>query len=179
MCSGPKYQYQYYTDAVHLVTAGYEQNGEKYGQIYYERIVLGNNWQPLQPISATRSGNVITVQFHVPVAPLVWDTTFQAPHQNASEWVNGKGFEVYASSSAHVTINSVAISGDKVLITCASDPGANCRVDYAMAASGSSMTTPFQGTTRWGLLHDSDPFVGSTTKKTQPNWCVAFQYSIP
>jgi hypothetical protein len=179
VCSGPKYQYPYSSDAVHLDTSGYEMNGEKYGQIYYERIVLGNNWQPLQPISASRNGNVVTVQFHVPVAPLVWDTAFQTPHQSESEWVNGKGFEVYASSTARITINSVSISGDRVLIACASDPGANCRVDYAMAQTSSAMSTPHAGTRRWGLLHDSDPFAGSTTNKAQPNWCVAFQMTIP
>ena len=46
------------------------QLGEKTGQIYYERMVLGNDWQPLQPTSVERSGNVITVNFHVPVPPL-------------------------------------------------------------------------------------------------------------
>ena len=49
VCSGPKYQYPYYSDTVHLVTDGYRQLGEKYGQIYFERVVAGHDWQPLAP----------------------------------------------------------------------------------------------------------------------------------
>jgi len=41
------------------------------------------------------------------------------------------------------------------------------------------MMTPFKGTFRWGLLRDSDPFVGSVTGKAQPNYCVAFDLTAP
>jgi hypothetical protein len=178
VCRGPQYYYPSAADHVHLTTDGYEQLGEKFGQVYYERVVRGNNWQPLQPTSASRNGKVITVQFHVPVGPLVFDTTLQTPHQGQAEWSNGKGFEVYSSNSSHITISSVAISGSSVQITCTTDPGANARVDYAMSQNSSAMTTPYQGTMRWGLLRDSDPFVGYTTKKAQQNWCVAFQMTV-
>jgi hypothetical protein len=178
-CVGPLYSYPYATDNIHLTTDGYEQLGEKYGEVYYERVIMGNQWQPLQPIAIQRSGRVITVQFHVPVAPLVFDTTFQTPHQESTEWSAGKGFEVYNQYNGRVTISSVSVSGDTVQITCSTDPGAGARVDYAMAQSSSSMSSPQNGTRRWGLLRDSDSFTGSTTKKTLRNWCVAFQMSVP
>jgi hypothetical protein len=177
VCIGPKYQYPS-VDGTHLTTDGYEPLGEKFGQVYYQRIVLDNNWQPLAPDTATRSGAVITVRFHAPVLPLVWETTFQAPHQSIAEWKNGKGFEV-SVGSGRVTINSVAISGDSVLITCATTIAAGTIVGYAMFAEPARMTTPFAGLTRWGLLRDSDPFAGAITKKAQPNYCVAFQMSVP
>jgi len=41
------------------------------------------------------------------------------------------------------------------------------------------MTQPFLGTFRWGQLRDSDPFVGSTTQKAQPNFSVAFELPVP
>jgi hypothetical protein len=41
------------------------------------------------------------------------------------------------------------------------------------------MAAPFKGTFRWGLLRDSDPFVGAITKKPQPNFCVAFELAAP
>ena len=65
VCTGPKYQYSYATDSahVHLDPTGYDELGEKYGQVYFERVVLGHDWQPLQPISASVSGTVVTVQF--------------------------------------------------------------------------------------------------------------------
>ena len=179
VCSGPKYQYAYYTDGVHLVTEGYRQLGEKYGQVYYERMVQGRNWQPLQPTSVERSGQVITVHFHVPVPPLVWDTTFPDPHTDLPAWQAGKGFEVRATSG-NITINSVEISGDSVQVTCDGTlPASSLIVGYAMIQNAAAMTTPHSGTLRWGLLRDSDPFVGAMTQLPQPNWSVAFEMAVP
>jgi hypothetical protein len=189
VCSGPKYQYPYFSDHVHLVTDGYEQLGEKYGQVYYERVVLGNPWQPLAPASVERtSARVITVNFHVPVPPLVWDAVLPAPNTTVAAWSAGKGFEVRAGN-APVTISGVAISGDAVQITCASDlPPAGVVVGYAMTAGDANSVAQvtdntdnllWTGTLRWGQLQDSDPFVGSMSRRVQPNYAVAFEMPVP
>ena len=179
VCTGPKYQYPYYMDGIHLITNGYEMLGEKYAQVYFERSVLGHDWQPLQPTTVERSGQVITVHFHVPVPPLVWDDTFQTPHGGVAAWQAGNGFEVTAGGSP-VTISAVEISGDAVQITCATElPAAGVTVGYAMVASAAAMATPFAGTTRWGKLKDSDPFVGAVTLKPQQNYAVAFSLPVP
>jgi hypothetical protein len=193
VCSGPKYQYPYYSDTVHLVTDGYEQLGEKYGEVYFERVILGNQWQPLQPTGADVSGPVITVHFHVPVPPLVFDTVLPAPNQSVPAWSAGKGFEVRAGG-APATISNVAISGNDVQITCAATlPASGVVVSYAMTAGNFAAAgglAPAQvtdangavlwtGTVRWGQLRDSDAFVGYTTKKAQPNYSVAFQMTVP
>jgi lysophospholipase L1-like esterase len=178
VCSGPKYQYPS-AEGIHLTTDGYQQLGEKYGQVYYERVVLGHNWQPLQPTTVERNGAVFTIHYHVPVPPLVWETEFQPPHPSVAEWKSGKGFEVTTSDGVKVAIASAEISGDAIVITCATNPGANARVGYAMVGEKPRMTTPFNGTFRWGLLRDSDPFVGDITKKAQPNYGVAFEMPVP
>jgi hypothetical protein len=178
VCSGPKYQYPS-REGVHLTAEGYRQLGEKYGQVYYERVIRGRNWQPLQPATLERKGAVITVHYQVPVSPLVWDADFSAPHQSIEEWKRGKGFEVSTSGGAKVAIESVAISGDAVVITCESDPGPAARVGYAMTGERDRMAVPFPGTFRWGLLRDSDPFKGASTGKAQPNYGVAFEMSAP
>jgi hypothetical protein len=179
VCSGPKYQYPYASDGVHLISEGYRQLGEKYGQVYYERVVMGRNWQPLQPTSAARSGQVISVAFHVPVPPLAWETSFSAPLPNKIEWQAGKGFEV-RSSTARYTISSVAISGDSVLITCVEPlPDSGIKVGYAVTASTAAMAAPYPGTFAWGLLRDSDPFVGTATGVPQPNYAVSFEIDVP
>jgi hypothetical protein len=177
VCSGPKYQYPYFSDGVHLTAEGYQQIGEKYGQIYFERVILGRDWQPLEPASVERDGKTITIHFHVPVPPLAWETRFQPPHQSVDAWKQGNGFEISTATGDKVTIASVKISGDSVIITCATDPGSNARVSYAMIADGAhaKMMTPYPGTFRWGLLRDSDPFIGANTKIIQPNYCVAFE----
>jgi len=177
ICTGPKYQYAYVNDYTHLTNADYTRLGEKYGEVFYQRVVLGNDWQPLQPISVERSARVITVRFHVPAAPLAWDTTLPMPHQSAAtEWAQGRGFEV-RSGTTRIGIASVAIAGDAVQITCATDPPATgVAVGYAWTADGTQRPN---GTTRWGQLRDSDPFVGSLSAKVQPNYAVAFEMNVP
>jgi hypothetical protein len=178
VCSGPKYQYPS-KEGVHLTAEGYQELGEKYGQVYYERVVLGKNWLPLQPISVERKGLEITVRFHVPAPPLVWENAFQSPHESVDAWKAGKGFEVSSANGEKVAIASAAISGDAVVITCATDPGPGAMVGYAMIGEHSRMNAPFPGTFRWGQLRDSDPFTGAVTKKAQPNFAVAFEMPVP
>jgi hypothetical protein len=177
VCSGPKYQYPYFTDAIHLTTRGYELLGEKYGEVFVERVVLGRSWQPLQPIGASRAGSVVTVQFHVPVPPLVWDDLLPTPHPTGyPQWTAGRGFEVLANG-APATISSVAIVGDSVQITCGTDlTTGTVVVNYAHTADGAPMPG---GTARWGHLRDSDPIVGATTHSAQPNYGVSFSMQVP
>lgn len=176
VCTGPKYQYAYAGDGVHLVTLGYEMLGEKYGQVYFERVVAGRDWQPLQPLSAARNGRAVSVRFHVPVAPLQFDAGLPLPHQvNQTEWAQGRGFEVW-QGNRRVVIQSVAIAGDTVTLTCAEDIGSGVSVGYAATSDG--VLRP-GGTLRWGQLRDSDPFVGSSSGRAQPNYAVAFELPIP
>ena len=142
-------------------------------------MILGKDWRPLEPAGVARSGKTFTVHYHVPVPPLVWDTNLESPHQSIVEWKDGKGFEVSTASDEKVAITSVAISGNDVVVTCASDPGPGTRVGYAMMGEKNGLTTPFPGTFRWGFLRDSDPFVGAVTGLTQPNYGVAFEMSAP
>jgi lysophospholipase L1-like esterase len=178
VCTGPKYQYEANSngDGVHLSVKGAEALGEKTAQVYYQRAVLGNDWQPLQPIGVDRSGRVVTVHFHVPVPPLVWDTTFDAPA--IAEWTNGKGFEL-RSATANITIASVAISGNDVQITASSDlPASGLVVGYALSAQGKQLSNHSRAV-RWGQLRDSDPFVGATTQVANQNFCVSFEMPVP
>ena len=177
-CSGPKYQYRS-TEGVHLTAGGYRQLGEKYGQVYFERVILGRNWRPLEPTRVEHRGKVITIHYHVPVPPLGWDTNLALPHPSIAEWKDGKGFEVSLADNRKAAIASVTIAGDAVVITCASDPGPGARVSYALIGEKSRMATPFPGTFRWGLLRDSDPFVGAVTRLAQPNYSVAFELPVP
>jgi hypothetical protein len=181
VCSGPKYQYPYSSDYVHLIVDGYELLGEKYAQVLYERELAGSDWQPLQPTTVARAGRVVSVQFHVPVPPLVWEDTFQLPHQTSlAAWSAGQGFELRDGAGAPLTISSVAIQGDTVQVTAAADLPAVVIVGYAMSGSATEpMTAPFTGTLHWGRLRDSDPFVGATTQRAQPNFAVAFELPVP
>jgi lysophospholipase L1-like esterase len=179
VCVGPKYQYPS-DDGTHLTTDGYRQLGEKFGQVFFERVALGRDWQPLQPTSIERQGRVISVRFHVPVPPLVWDEALQLPHQTSStEWALGKGFEIRAGGQ-NITIGSVEIRGDTVEIVVTEDlPVADATLSYALHGETMPRSIPATGTRRWGLLRDSDPFVGGGTQLAQPNYAVAFELPVP
>jgi hypothetical protein len=192
ICVGPKYQYPYSTgsgnNGIHLNSQGYQLLGEKMGQVYFERVVAGHDWAPLQATSGERMGaNAVLVHFHVPVPPLVWDDTLPTPHAAAGTlavWTMGRGFEVTVAGK-RATITAVDIVGDDtVQITCQDDLSPpNVAVAYAMTSDGTMLpTSPFgamgTGTFRWGHLKDSDPFTGAVTGVVQPNWAVAFQITI-
>jgi hypothetical protein len=178
ICVGPKYQYPYASDRLHLVARGYDELGEKYGEVYYERVVLGHRWQPLQPVRVNRKDRVVTVEFHVPVAPLVWGDETPAPHQAAhTRWSNGRGFEAQ-NRDGELTIDSVAIRGNSVLITLASDPTpTDLVVRYAVTQDESGMRGGL-ATGRIGQLRDSDPLIGYGTKSPQYNWAVSFALPV-
>jgi hypothetical protein len=178
ICVGPKYQYPYASDRLHLVARGYDELGEKYAEVYYERVVLGHRWQPLQPVAVNRKDRVVTVDFHVPVPPLVWGDEMPAPHQTAhTRWSKGRGFEV-ANREGELTIDSVAIRGNSVFITLASvPPPTDLVVRYAVTQDDSGMQGGL-ATGRIGQLRDSDPLVGYGTKSAQYNWAVSFALPV-
>jgi hypothetical protein len=176
VCTGPQYQYPGNSDGVHLTALGYQLLGEKYGQVYHEREVLGHDWQPLAPTGVERDGRVVTVHFHVPVPPLNWDDGLDAPL--ITEWVNGHGFELRGPSGS-IVIASVEIVDDSVKITADSDlPASGLIVGYALAGQGVQMKSGSLGV-RWGQLRDSDPFQGKTTELPNPNYGVSFEMLVP
>jgi hypothetical protein len=178
VCVGPKYQYPCHPDGdgVHLSATAYRLLGEKVGAIYYEREIVGADWQPLKPLSVHRSGRVVSVRFQVPVAPLEWDTTLDPPA--IAEWARGRGFELWTRSE-RIAIRSVEISGDAVNVTAERDlPTSGLFVGYALANQGVQLSKASQGA-RWGQLRDSDPLVGETTNLNNPNYCVSFELPVP
>ncbi len=159
ICVGPKYQYIYTPDRIHLDAPSYIRLGEKYAEVFDHVVRLHQPWQPLQPEKISRDGRVLTVTFHVPNPPLAWDETLDPPHQGAwTEWANGRGFEVLGDQGA-LEISQVDIHDRDILITLRSPPVGPITVRYAMvqdahrAAGGDAHG-------RRGQLRDSDPFVG-------------------
>jgi hypothetical protein len=171
VCVGPKYQYDYVEDDLHLTNQGYEQLGEKYGQAYVRQVVHGTGWRPLAPVGVVRGAREVLVQFHVPTPPLAWDDRFP-PHPASGR---GRGFELRArGADAPLAIDDVRIEGDSVRIRCAALPAGPLTLGYAMTAAAPRA----QGSLRWGALRDSDPFVGSVTGTAQPNYCVSFEIPV-
>jgi hypothetical protein len=169
VCAGPKYQYAYTPDNVHLDAASYRRLGEKYAEVLDQVFLQRQPWGPLGPRRVSRDGLVIRVVFHVPNPPLAWDETLGPPHQAAlEEWSMGKGFEV-ETPAGRVPIAGVRIEGDAVAITLRRPPvGAPVTVRYAMTQDGDGSHA---GATlgRRGQLCDSDPLVGWDAESLECN----------
>jgi len=162
ICAGPKYQYAYAGDRIHLLAGQYDRLGVKYAEVFYERAILGHDWQPLQPIAVTREGQTISVRFHVPNPPLAWDEAFGAPHQFVhAEWKNGRGFEVQ-DGVGEVPITGATIDGDTIRLEVdrpVDTTAGPLVVRYAMTQDATALAGGLVSG-RFGQLHDSDPLVG-------------------
>jgi hypothetical protein len=161
-CAGPKYQYAYAGDHIHLLAGQYDRLGIKYGEVFNEVVVRGNDWQPLQPVEVARDAQTITVRFHVPNPPLAWDEAFGAPHQFVhAAWKNGRGFEI-EDGQGEVTITDAVIDGDTVRIGIDRVPDTTSAPLVLRYATTQDATQLAGGLVsgRFGQLHDSDPLVG-------------------
>lgn len=166
---GPKYIFPYAADGLHLVNTSYRWLGEYYGKAYREVVLMGRLWKPLWPTSATRSGKRITVVFHVPVPPLVFDTVLVTNPGNY-------GFKFTDGSGQPPQISSVSLSGNTVLIDLVSEPlGPMPTIHYAMDAPIDAMSGPVSGPR--GNLRDSDG-TASRFDNTLYNWAVHFRQPV-
>lgn len=163
VCLGPKYQFAYVADHVHMDAFGYRRLGIKHGEAFFQHQVLKKPFRPLEPTTVARVGRTIRVGFFVPVPPLAWDAVLPTPHPEAGHpWASGKGFEV-EDSNGPLPIEKVAIVGDTVEITLVDEPtGTTPVVRYAMTMddTGPAGARAGEGDGRMGLLRDSDPLVG-------------------
>lgn len=94
--SGPKYQYHWNVDNLHLLE--YRPLYEKMAQAGWAYLTTGS-WTPFWPTAATGSGtSTVTLTCNVPVGPIVKDTSLGQPHQvgtRFSMWAAGGGLEVW------------------------------------------------------------------------------------
>ena len=133
-------------------------------------LVDGLTWTPLSPTSVTRTGNVITATFYVPVPPLQFDTTLVLPKAN-------QGFEYFDNSPTPPTITNVQIVGNTVRITLSAIPtGSNQRLRYAYTGVIGQVGANQVGSPR-GNLRDSDA-TPSLYGSNLYNWAVTFDKPV-
>src|SRR5262249_42904432 len=115
ICAGPKYQYGYAPDNLHMPSAGYIRLGEKYAEVV-AALEAGKGWSPLQPAGVIHTGNLVTVSLQDSYPPLTWDNNQPPGHQSINaNWFQGRGFEVTdLGTGAELLITDAEISGDTV-----------------------------------------------------------------
>lgn len=168
-----------YVDHAHIKKWGYRRSGEYFGKIMKKVLVDNEDWKPVMPIQVVRSGNTIEAKFHVPVAPLVFDT-------NAVVSKTNYGFEYYDATSS-ASISSVAIiGGDIVRITLNQTPtGSSQLLRYAYTGVNGNKGSR-TNLAPSGNLRDSDTTpalyvdanIPSWAGTTLPNWSVTFNDPI-
>jgi len=167
VCVGPKYQYGYSSDLLHMPAGGYRRLGEKYAEVWHHVMQQRKSWTPLRPRCLTRENdNVIRVDMGVAFPPLRFDEHLPVPHQSGefAAWKNGRGFEVRDPAGSVVGIKKVDIEDSSVLIHLSSPapaPDAKLTVAYAMTADSDGFSGGL-GTGRIGHLCDSDPFLSAS-----------------
>ena len=97
----PKY-FLPHSDSLHLTSAAYVILGEYYAKAYRQVVIQGQTWTPLRPLSISRIGAVVTLQYTGMVGNLVFDTT------TVTQQSDGNYGFVYSNSG--VTVSSVAIT---------------------------------------------------------------------
>ncbi|EMH4927497.1 hypothetical protein [Serratia ureilytica] len=131
---GPTYPY---TDKNgHLDANGYRWFGEKLGEVAYRVCELGQDWKPLQPITAVYRGTDVLLSMHTPAPPL----RFAAPYVvNTAQEYNDKGFTAIDRVNGKDTpigISAVNIRGLSTLhLTLTKRPQGTLIIRYADKAN--------------------------------------------
>jgi hypothetical protein len=169
----PGYALSVREDCLHYDSAGERRLGEYFAKAYAKIVFAHEAWEPVRPTTVTRNGNVVTVKFLVPKAPLVLDT------QRVTD-PGDYGFEVVDNGGAASITNVAVTAPDTVTITLASAPSGNgTRVRYAQNQPIGSCIGPgttYPGGAR-GNLRDSDD-APSESGSELFNWSVAFDVAV-
>jgi hypothetical protein len=120
--AGSKIGLSYWSGDYHIDAAGSRDLGYMYADAVAPIIAGGTAFSPLYPVSATRSGSVVTVTLNRSASfdTTLWGSTHASAYSGA--WANGKGFEAVDGGGSPIAISSVSIVGAVVTITCASAP---------------------------------------------------------
>jgi len=162
----PIYHLPHFGDALHLTNVGYKWLGAYFGRAY-KQLLDGKKPKFLKPLGATRRGNELRIRFDVPYAPMTLDVTTLAS-------TTDYGFAV-EDTVGLITLDSVVIDNNDVVITLASTPVGATTVRYAMdyLGTGLSLTNGASGN-----LRDSDPTYITISSINRPLYNVAPHFEL-
>lgn len=129
-------------DNVHAPNKTYRNMGNYYGIALFDAVVKKERRMPIYPIKSQRVGNVVYIQFHVPVKPLVFDEVWVSPLADGKKGFNlitvTNEFTTSATiATASTTITNVElISADTVKITMSGVPATGTRLTYGVNGQG-------------------------------------------
>lgn len=172
--AAPYYPYEFATDNLHLgESAGFVGEKLAHAACRIAGLFGSASYGSVQPTSIVYdNAKKITVNFHVPVKPLVGDTSYtETSNPPADNW----GFVVKDGSGSAVTITDIrVVGGDTVEITTESivSEGSYRAVEYALNGFGSQKVFGEQAR---GSLRDSENLPSIIDGRPLHNWCVHFK----
>jgi len=179
---GPKYQYTYANDHLHLTNTDSRYMGEMFAKVMSKVIFKNETWKPLSPTTVVRDGNIVTINYHIPYGQLAIDTS------NVAERTN-YGFEFAQTDGNSVSISNVELtqSNTAVKITLSDVPtGTDQRIRYAWSCPGGYSGYPSCGgaqdaTRVGGNIRDTDTTISSSSDSSGLplyDWSVTFDEPI-
>lgn len=141
-------------DNVHAPNKTYRNMGNHYGISIFDAIINDNHRLPIYPVKSQIVGNILYLQFHVPVKPLQFDETWVSPLADGK-----KGFNLVTVMNEYTTAATIAsspttitnveiISSDTVKITMSGVPVTGTRLTYGVNGTGSDV---INGNTSTGI----------------------------
>ncbi|EMH8987951.1 sialate O-acetylesterase [Acinetobacter baumannii] len=127
----PVYHMPYAIDNIHLTNVGYKWMGAYFGRAYKQLIVDNRKPDFINPKVAQLIGDEIHINFDVPKAPLVLDTTTLA-------LTTDHGFKVLVNGSK-ATISNITAQEDKVILKISEPPTGEVKVRYALDYLGTGI----------------------------------------
>ncbi|QQA43961.1 hypothetical protein [Pelagovum pacificum] len=165
----PEYFLPFSDDDLHPTEVGHRWYGAYLGRALAE-VLAGYEPQRLKPLGAITHGAEVHIRFKVPRGPLVFDTSNMEPMTN-------HGFQVKDDGST-VSIASLRIRDDKVVIRLADAPTGPVTVSYALSESQSWVGAE---QVSGGNLRDSsaDTVLISGVRRPLFNWSPHFAFTAP
>ncbi len=149
----PMYHMPYAIDNIHLTNVGYKWLSAYFGRAYKQLVVDNRKPDFINPKVAQLIGDEIHINFDVPKAPLVLDTTTLA-------LTTDHGFKVLVNGSK-AAISNIATQEDKVILKISEPPTGEVKVRYALdyLGTGINLTGGASGNLRDSTT-DSIEFAG-------------------
>lgn len=182
---GPRYHLAYgAADHLHLTNTASKILGEMYAKVMKKVLVDGETWDPLMPVSVTRSGTTVTIDFHIPYGTLAIDTTNMAARDDY-------GFEFVQTGGSAISITGVSLadSNRKIELTLSGVPdGTSPRIRYAWSCANhpddnayTQCGDPTDGGAIGGNIRDTDTTTSPSSAGTGTalyDWLVTFDEAI-
>ena len=181
----PNYPFPPYKDCNHYLPHSQRWLGAQVAKAYQRVVVEGGKWDPTRPIAITRTGNVLTVKYVVPVPPLVIDTERVSALTDGFATKPFYGF-IYRDSTMSASVTNVAVTApDTVTVTLSAEPtGTDKVLRYAYESQTADRRCPGPEKGARGNIRDSDPTLAYHTDAAgKPyelfNWSVAYEMPVP